>query len=122
MAGPGSPEAAAQAAPIALGDVGELAVAANRERLVTAAADAATTSGAADARPSGAQAQVGQPAASKLAGLDCTVQGLPSGTVTALGTGTLDATAVIVVVTTTPGGTRVISTVDTGTCRVRPLP
>jgi hypothetical protein len=114
----GAESGAAGAAPTAaaeLGDFGELTVAANRQRLFTAIGTTKAT-----AAPD-APAAAGESAAHKLANLDCTVRGLPSGTTAALATGTLDATRVIVVVTDTTGGNRIVSTVDTGTCRVRPL-
>jgi hypothetical protein len=110
--GPATPTAA----PAELGDFGELTVAANRQRLFTAIG---TTKGTASADASSSVG--GESAARKLANLDCTVRGLPSGTTVALATGTVDATRVIVVVTDTTGGNRIVSTVDTGTCRIRPL-
>jgi hypothetical protein len=108
--GPATPTAAAE-----LGDFGELTVAANRQRLFTAIGTAKGTASA------DVSAVAGESAARKLANLDCTVRGLPSGTTVALATGALDATRVIVVVTDTSSGNRIVSTVDTGTCRVRPL-
>jgi hypothetical protein len=103
--------AVSKAEPAELGDFGELTVAANRDGVLAAAAAPSTPTGTA----------LG-PAGRQLANLACAVRGLPAGTTVALGTGTLDATRVVVVVTETPGGLRVVSTVDTGTCRVRPLP
>jgi hypothetical protein len=106
-------------APAELGDFGELSVAANRQRLFSAIGGT-SLGGTADA--SAASPSVGgEAAAHELANLGCTVRGLASGTTVALATGTLDATRVIVVVTDTGGGNRIVNTVDTGTCRAHPL-
>jgi hypothetical protein len=46
---------------------------------------------------------------------------LPSGTVTASATGTLDGRHAVVVITTLPDGSRSIDAVLTSPCEVRPL-
>ncbi len=106
-----SPEAQSRAGvtPVDVGDFGDLDRTANRDRLRAAlegdlSAFAAGTAANAD-----------------LADLDALPCGdrLPAGTVVAIGTGTLDGRAAVVVRTDLADGTRAIDVVLTGPCEVR---
>ena len=108
-----SPQAQSRAdlTPVDVGDFGDLDRTANRDRL-QAALEGDLTAFAA-----------GKAATENLADLDalpCRDQ-LPAGTVVAIGTGTLDGRAAVVVRTELGDGTRAIDVVLTGPCQVRPF-
>lgn len=101
---------ASAAPPVEVGDFGDLSVADNLARL-RAALESASTPGSSAS---------GGAASSELAALPCRRQ-LPSGTITALGTGTLDGRHAVVVLTTLPGGNRSVDALLGAPCEVRPL-
>ena len=113
-----APQAAAPAsgatASVDVGDFGDLDVPANLGLLRTALEAATVTSGA-TTTPSGAAGRY-----APLDALPCRDQ-LPSGTVTASATGTLDGRRAVVVLTTLPDGNRSIDAVLASPCEVRPL-
>ena len=104
---------AAKAAPVDVGDFGDLSRAANRARLRTALERGLAPAAAESQAPSGAGATF-----STLACRDR----LPDGTVTAVARGTPDGRPAIVVLTVLPDGTRSIDAVLSDPCEVRPLP
>jgi hypothetical protein len=103
------------APPSALGDVGDLAVAANLDRLrtSTAATEFGSTRG-------GEQVSNTASLVTRLQALDCAAQ-LPAGTVVAIGTGHFGSRDALVVVTTLADGTTSLDAVLTHPCEVRPL-
>jgi hypothetical protein len=112
-----APEAAGSAAvaPVDVGGFGDLDRAANLARLRTA------LEGSGSALASGkAASQSTSGAAAALAALPCRDR-LPAGTTIAIGTGTLDGRAAVVVLTDPGGGTRSIDAVLADPCEVRPL-
>jgi hypothetical protein len=124
---PPGPNAAAVPAPAAepvsgsavdIGDFGDLSRSANLVRLrrtlapATGSAPSAPTAGAASARSVALL--------NTLATRPCRTD-LPAGPITAVGTGTLDHRRAIIVVITSPNGTRVVNAVLGNPCAVRPL-
>ncbi len=116
-----SPSTAA-ASPVDVGDFGNLDSPANLRRLRTALEQ--PPSGAAAPRNLGdATADANGSAettANQLSTLACRDQ-FPAGTVTAVGSGTLDGRRALVVVTDLGDGSRSIDAILTDTCEVRPL-
>ncbi len=115
-----SPSIAATGSPVAVGDFGDLDTPANLRRLRTAleqqrsAVVAPSNGGGAD---SGAGAEA---TSNQLSTLACRDQ-LPTGTVIAVGSGTLDGRRALVVLTDRGDGSRSIDAVLTDSCEVRPL-
>jgi hypothetical protein len=114
-----APEASASAsaapAPVDVGDFGDLDRAANLTRLRTA------LEGSGSAFASGKAASgTADGAATALAALPCRDR-LPAGTALAIGTGTLDGRAAVVVLTDPGDGTRSIDAVLADPCEVRSL-
>ena len=112
-----APEAAGSAAvaPVDVGGFGDLDRAANLARLRTA------LEGSGSAFASGkAASQSTSGGAAALAALPCRDR-LPPGTALAIGTGTLDGRAAVVVLTDLGDGTRSIDAVLADPCEVRPL-
>jgi hypothetical protein len=104
---------AGAAAPRAIGDFGDLRVAANLDRLraaTGASAFSSTTGGEAD----------GTPLVTRLRALPCTGE-LPEGTIIAIGTGRFGTRDAIVVETSLPEGTPSLDAVVAHPCEVRPL-
>ena len=129
----GGPEAATaepasgKAAPVDVGDFGDLSRASNLARLRTALERGlAPTAAAAPPAPTsptsvGAAADSQAPAAgSTFSTLACRDH-LPAGTVTAVARGTLDGRPATVVLTVLPDGNRSVDAVLTDPCEVRPL-
>jgi hypothetical protein len=108
-----APQATALA-PLDAGDFGDLDVPANLARLRTSLQAERSTSGAASA------AGTTTGSFTELDALPCR-DDLPSGTVTAVATGTLDGRRTVVVLTTLPDGNRSIDAVLSSPCEVRPL-
>ena len=115
-----APEAAGSAAvaPVDVGGFGDLDRAANLARLRTAleGSGSAFASGKAASQSTSG----GAAALAALAALPCRDR-LPPGTALAIGTGTLNGRAVVVVLTDPGDGTRSIDAVLADPCEVRPL-
>jgi hypothetical protein len=100
--------------PRGLGDVGDLEVAADLDRLRTS-----ITAAAFSAAPRATASEVGS-LVGRLRALRCASQ-LPEGTIAAIGTGRFGTRPAIVVVTTLADGTVSLDAVVTDPCEVRPL-
>ncbi|MFI5054672.1 MAG: hypothetical protein ACHQDE_09945, partial [Acidimicrobiia bacterium] len=98
--------------PVDIGDFGDLSKADNLARLEHAATPATPDNKAAIQRTGALMAE--------LATRPCRTS-LPAGSITAVGTGTLDHQAAIIVITTTPNGEPSIDAVLGEPCTVRPL-
>jgi hypothetical protein len=109
-------QASGGAAPTEVGDFGDLDRAANLARLRRALEAAGTGTGSSFATGS----TQSEAAATALSALPCRGS-LPAGTTLAVGTGTLDGRAAVVVLTDLGDGTRSIDAVLVGPCEVRPL-
>jgi hypothetical protein len=101
------------APPRALGDVGDLDVAANLDRL-------RTSTGASPFSAAGSQLSEAASLVARLRALDCAAQ-LPTGTVVAIGTGRFGTRDALVVVTALADGTTSLDAVLMHPCEVRPL-
>jgi hypothetical protein len=117
---PASPSIAATRPPVDVGDFGDLDTPTNLRRLRTALEHARSAavapSNGGDADPdAGAETTANQ-----LSTLACRDQ-LPAGTVTAVGSGTLDGRRALVVLTDEGDGARSIDAVLADPCEVRPL-
>jgi hypothetical protein len=104
----------AAALPVNVGECGDLDVRANLDRLRSALQADHSTLGNLSAPESTTAAPT------DLSALPCRGD-LPSGTITAVATGTLEGRRAIVVLTTLPDGNRSIDAVLTSPCTVRPL-
>ena len=103
------------AAPHDLGDVGDLEVAANLDRLRAATSSSSFSAGT----PQG-QADDGASLVTQLRALACARE-LPDGTIVAIGTAHFGTRDAIVVETSLPDGTTSLDAVVTHPCEVRPL-
>ena len=116
---------AATAAPVDVGEFGDLSRAANRARLRTALerglAPAAADSTSKSAATPDAESQAPSGDGTTFSTLGCRDR-LPHGTVTAVARGTLDGRPAIVVLTVLTDGTHTINAVLSDPCEVRPLP
>jgi hypothetical protein len=108
-----------------LGDFGDLAVAANVDRLRTAFAAADTSSSPSAASAAGDSATRSPTRSdaleSRLRALGCSPPTLPAGTVVGLASGTLGGYPVIVVDLQSSGGTHSFHAIETDTCKVHRL-
>jgi hypothetical protein len=107
----GSAAADSSAAPVDVGDFGDLDRTPNLDRLRQALASAT---------PTASNAGRGRALVTALAGRGC-VGALPPGTITAVATGTLGREKSTVVLTVLADGSRSIDAVDGNSCTVRPL-
>jgi hypothetical protein len=109
-------------APVEVGDFGDLSDAANLRRLRTALEQRRTSAGESGSAADGSALSPDAQAStlSSLATLPCR-DGLPTGTVTAVGSGTLDGRRAVVVLTDLGNGEQSIDAVLGDPCEVRPL-
>jgi hypothetical protein len=115
-----SPSIAATRSPVAVGDFGDLDTPANLRRLRTAL-ERQRSALAAPANGGDADSAAGaETTSNQLSTLACRDQ-LPAGTVTAVGSGTLDGRRALVVLTDEGDGARSIDAVLADPCEVRPL-
>jgi hypothetical protein len=112
---------AAKAAPVDVGDFGDLSRATNLARLRTALERGLAPAAAPDPTSGGSAADSQTTAGgSTFSTLACRDR-LPAGTVTAVARGTLDGRPATVVLTALPDGNRSVDAVLTDPCEVRPL-
>ena len=111
---------AAQAAPVDVGDFGDLSRASNLARLRTALERGLAPAAAAPTSAGSAADSQTTAGGSTLSTLACHDR-LPAGTVTAVARGTLDGRPATVVLTVLPDGNRSVDAVLTDPCEVRPL-
>jgi hypothetical protein len=109
-------------APVEVGEFGDLSDAANLRRLRTALEQRRTSTNGSGNAADGSALSSGAPAStlSSLATLPCR-DGLPTGTVLAVGSGTLDGRRAVVVLTDLGNGEQSIDAVLSDPCEVRPL-